>query len=157
EPVPRGGLDHLTRRQPTQQPALKQVLLPADAGGGDHWVTARAPLELQQTLQHVDRRIKRAARRAPLLLAVPATVRHLLAEDPADDAAHVFTEVSANGNSLTVDTRLDLALEVGLLLVFPAAVGAHTRDGASHRVRGGVDTKLAEELECRRRRRPLRE
>src|SRR5258708_10235387 len=53
----------------------------------------------------------RSAGRAVLLLAIPSTIGHLLAEQPLDDGGHVHAEVRAGLNDASVYARLDLAGE----------------------------------------------
>ena len=65
----------------------------------------------QKTLEDVDRRMERSARRAILLLAIPPAIGHLLAEEPLDDSCHVLAEVRAERHDASVDARLDLARE----------------------------------------------
>ncbi len=51
-------------------------------------------------LEDVDRRVERSAGRAILLLAIPSAIGHLLAEQPLDDACHVWPKYEP-----TVTTR----------------------------------------------------
>ena len=83
---------------------------------------AGRPLELEQPVEHVDRRVERGPHRPVLGLAVPAAVVEPLAEDPLDDRGDVDPEVGAGLDRPAVDARLDLAVEVPLPGVLPAAV-----------------------------------
>ena len=118
----------------------------------------RRALVLQEALEDVDRRVERPARRATalgLLLAVPAAIGHLLGQEAVDDDAHVLAEVGADRDGLPVDARLDLAVEVGEVVVLPLHVGADQRKGSPHRFLGRVDPEGAQQLEAGRRRRPF--
>ena len=164
--VPPGGkremqplaIADLAIRQAAQEPALEQVLLSALAGGGDVGVPAGGALVLEQSLEDVDRRVERPARRAAalgLLFAVPATIGHLLGQEAVDDDPHVLAEVGADRDGLPVDARLDLAVEVGQVVVLPLHVGADQVERSPYRCLGRVDPEGAQQLEAGRRRRPL--
>src|SRR5467141_2099010 len=83
---------------------------------------ASRTLVIQKALEDVDRRVERSAGRAVLLLAIPPAIRHLLAEQPLDDAAHVQAEVRAGRNDASVDARLDLACEYRCPMPWAAGV-----------------------------------
>ena len=113
-------IDDLARALATEQTALEQVLLPAAAGLAHRRGAAGRTLELDQPVEHRDRRVERGAHRPVLDLAVPAAVGEPLAEDPLDDRRDVDPEVGAGLDRPTVDARLDLAVEVPLTGVLPA-------------------------------------
>src|SRR4051812_20194136 len=104
-------IDDLTGRESVEHPALEEVFLAAAARVRDLGDRAIALLEREQSLEHVDRRVEGAARRAVLLLAVPAAVGHLLAEESRDEVARVVTEVASHSEHAAVDARLDLAVK----------------------------------------------
>ena len=121
-------VDDLARRLPTEEAPLEEVLLASPARRRQVRAAARGPLVLEQALEDVDRGVEGPARRAVLLLAVPAAVGHLLGEEPVDDALHVLAEVVADRDRRAVDARLDLAVEERQLVVLPAHVLADQLD-----------------------------
>ena len=127
-------IDDLARALAAEQAALEQVLLPAAAGLAHRGGTAGRALELEQPVEHVDRRVERGAHRPVLGLAVPAAVGEPLAEDPLDDRGDVHPEVGAGLDRPAVDARLDLAVEVPLPGVLPAPVLGDERDRAAGRL-----------------------
>ena len=102
----------------------------------------------EQTVEHVDRGVERRAQRAVLLLAVPAAVVHPLAEHALDQRLDVDAEVGARLDGATVDARLDLAVEVALLVVLPASVLRDQCDRLSSAVRRGVEPEQLQRLQC---------
>src|SRR6185436_2329155 len=125
-----GGVDDLAGREPAHQATLEEVLLAPSPCGGGSWRDADGALVLEQSLEHADRGVERPACGAVLLLAVPSTVGHRLAQQPIDDALHVLAEVGAEGDGPAIDAGLDFALEERLAGVLPATVLADERDGA---------------------------
>ena len=104
EARPRGAalaisLDHLAGRPPAEEPALEEVLLPAQTGLGHLRAAPDGPFVLEQGLQHADRGVERRPRRAVLSLAVPAAVGQLLGEQPVDDAPDRTSGASSTGCS----------------------------------------------------------
>ena len=122
-------IDDLAGGLAPEQTALEQVLLCAAARLA-HRVGTGRPLELEQPVEHVDRRVERGAHRPVLGLAVPAAVGEPLAEDPLDDRGDVNPEVGAGLDRPAVDARLDLAVEVALTGVLPSPVLGDARDRA---------------------------
>ena len=114
-----------------EQAALEQVLLSAASGFGDRGGAAGRPFELDQSVEHVDRRVERGPHRSVLRLAVPATVGESLPQDALDDRGDVDPEVGAGLDRPAVDARLDLAVEVPLTGVLPAPVLGDERDRAA--------------------------
>ena len=147
-------VDDLARALATEQAALEQVLLPAAAGLAHRGGAAGRPLELEQPVEHVDRRVERRAHRPVLGLAVPAAVGEPLAEDPLDDRGDVHPEVGAGLDRPAVDARLDLAVEVPLTGVLPAPVLGDERDRAAGRLRRRVEPEDLQGLQGVHRRGP---
>ena len=137
-----------------EQAAFEQILLPAAAGLAHRGGTPGRALELEQPVEHVDRRVERGAHRPVLGLAVPAAVVQPLAEDPLDDRGDVHPEVGAGVDRPAVDARLDLAVEVPLPGVLPAPVLGDERDRPAGGLRGRVQPEELEGLQGVHRRRP---
>src|SRR5436853_2932689 len=93
--------------------AFEQVLMGAFARGGDLRAALSGTFDLEQALEHIDRRVEGAADGAALLLAVPAAVGHLVAEELVEQVAVVLAKVGGNRQHAAVDARLDLAVEEG--------------------------------------------
>ena len=98
-------------------------------------------LELEQPVEHVDRRVERGPHRPVLDLAVPAAVLQPLAEGSLDDRCDVHPEVRPGLDRPAVDARLDLAVEVVLRGVLPAPVLGDECD----RLPGGLRTRVEPE------------
>ena len=147
-------VDDFARALATEQVALEQVLLPAAAGLIHRRGPAGRALELEQAVEHVDRRVERGAHRAVLDLAVPAPVGEPLTEDPLDDRGDVQSEVGAGLDRPAVDARLDLAIEVPLTGVLPTSVLSDERHRAAGRVRCRVEPEDLQRLQGVHRCRP---
>ncbi|MEJ7697888.1 MAG: hypothetical protein WKF78_15045 [Candidatus Limnocylindrales bacterium] len=117
---------------------------------------------LEQALEDVDRRAHGRHRGAVLDLAVPATVRELLTEQPVDERRHVHAEVRAGRDDVAVDARLDLALEEPVVCpggrkvrVSPRDVLADEPDGSPGRLALGIEPQSAQEVQHVERVRPV--
>ena len=115
---------------------------------------------LEQTLEHVNGRVERAAGRAVLLLAVPAAIGHLFAEQPIDHGLDVDAVVRANRHHAPVDARLRLTGEYrratpGAVGVVPHSVVTDEADSALGFRALWVEAHLAQ-MEQREQRDPLR-
>jgi len=56
-----------------------------------------------------------AARGAYFLIAIPAAIRHLLAQQPVYQGAHVLPEIRSHGHYTTIDAGLHFAGEERLV------------------------------------------
>src|SRR6186713_3151340 len=95
--------------------AREQVLLPALARCLYGGRTAGGALEFQQTFEDVDRRVEGAARGADFLIAIPAAIRHLFAQQPVYQRVHVHPKIRAHGYNATIDAWLHFAGEERLV------------------------------------------
>ncbi len=99
-------------------------------------VDTRRSLIGEQALQGVERRMKRRSRRAIDPFAVPATVGHLMVEEPLDDAGDVGAEPHPVRDGPRVDAAVDLAAPVRQVVVLPAGIlGEQLRRAAQRRRR----------------------
>ena len=137
-----------------EQAALKQVLLTAAAGRAHLLGPADRALELQQAVEHVDRRVHRGSHRSVLGLAVPAAVSKPFGEDPLDDRCDVHPEVRPGLDCPAVDAGLDLPVEVPLPGVLPAPVLRHQPDRPAGGVRRRVKPEELQSLQRVHRGRP---
>src|SRR5580765_2769913 len=88
-------LDDLAGRQPSEQPTLEEILLPAPPRVGHRARCTERLLERQQSLEHADRRVKRRAHGAALCLAIPSAIRELLAQQSIDQPITPLAKVRA--------------------------------------------------------------
>src|SRR4029079_608983 len=139
------GIDDLTRALAPEQAALEQILLAAAARLGDLWRATGPLLELDEPVEHVDRRVERGAHRPVLGLTVPPAVGHSFADDPLDDVGHIDAEVRTGFDRAPVDARLDLAVEVVLAGVLPSPVLGDAGDSLAGRLADRIE---AQPLAC---------
>jgi hypothetical protein len=144
----------LARALATEQAALEQILLPAAPGLAHRGGPAGRALELEQPVEHVDRRVERGAHRPVLGLAVPAAVGEPLADDPLDDRGNVHLEVGAGLDRSAVDARLDLTVEIPLPSMLPASVLGNERDRTTGRPARRVEPEDLQGLQGVHRCRP---
>src|SRR5689334_20549106 len=104
-------LDGFAGRSLLEEMAGEQVFLPPLAGCLYGGRAAGDALEFQQTFEDVDRRVEGAARRADFLIAIPAAIRHLFAQEPVYQRAHVHPKIGAHGDHATIDAGLHFAGE----------------------------------------------
>src|SRR5688572_20521130 len=103
-----GRIDDLAGRKPAEEAPLEEVFLPPFTGRRQGWRAVRRSLVLGKALEHVDRRMERAARRSVLLLAVPSAVVHLLPEQPVHEAPalRILPEVRADRDNSAINAGL---------------------------------------------------
>src|SRR3954447_20997880 len=148
------GLHHVARALAPEEAPLEQVLLAAAPNVADRSGPTGRALELDQAVEHVDRRVERRPHRSVLRLAVPAAVAEPLTDDAFDDRSDVLAQVGTGLDGAAVDAGLDLTLEVGLAVVLPPPVLGDERGGPASGLRRRVETEDLQRLEDVHRRRP---
>src|SRR5436190_1261985 len=141
------GFDDLSGGPRSQEAAFEEVLLSAQPRGRDVGARPDRRLVLQQAFEHADRRMERrplAARR----VAVPAAVRQLLLHQTGGKPPAGLAEVGADRQHVSVDARLDLAVEERGVAELPAPGAAVTHaidrrpDPIARRIRAQVSQQL---------------
>jgi hypothetical protein len=142
------GPGQLTGGQPAEQPALQQILLAGLALRAQRVAATRAGPEVQQALQHVERRVKRRTGRACHPLAVPTAVSHAMPGKPAGQSRDVGSQPRAVGERVCVDAAVDLAAPIWQAAIVPAAVrGEQFGRASQHR---GIQAPVTKGIECPR-------
>ena len=152
--VEKGRIGNLTGALAAEQVALEQILFPAAAGLSHSVGGAGRSLELDQPVEHVDRRVERGAHRPVLSLAVPAAVGEAFAEDAFDDRGNVEPEIGAGLDRPAVDARLDLTVEVPLTGMLPTAMLGDEPDRPAGRLAQRVQPEDLQGLQGVHRRGP---
>ena len=139
------GPGQLTCGQGTEQPTLQQILLAGLARRTQRVAATRGDLEVQQTPQHVERRVKGRTGRAVHPLAVPAAVSHAMADKPPGQGRDVGSQPRAVGERVCVDAAVDLAAPIWQAAVVPAAVRGEQFGRACQD--GGIQAPVAQGVE----------